>query len=350
MGKLLRLKQAGVLLLSAVLLLLTACSKKEVQDIPKATTDGWVRPAHFPEPVYRFGDNVYSKAGFELGRKLFFDPMLSRDGTISCASCHRQKDAFADGGAAFSMGIDGGISRRNSPVVFNMAWNKSFMWDGGVNHIEVMPLAPLTNPAEMGDNIKNIVRKLNQHPEYPTLFRQVFNRDTVDDQQMFWALAQYMSGLISANAKYDQNIKGTASLTTDEQEGLTLFRQHCASCHSEPLFTDYSFQNNGIDHVFADSGRYRITRNDEDWGRFKVPTLRNVTLSGPYMHDGRFNSLEEVLAHYANGVQQSATLSPLLQKNGQPGLGLSDNEQQKIISFLHTLTDEEFVSNPYLVE
>lgn len=350
MGNILRQWQAGVLLVSAAMTLLAACSRKEVQDVPPATTDGWVRPAHFPEPVYQFGDNVYSKAGFELGRKLFFDPMLSRDGTISCASCHKQKDAFADGGAAFSIGIDGGISKRNSPVVFNMAWNKSFMWDGGVNHIEVMPLAPLTNPAEMGESLANIVRKLNNHREYPTLFKKVFNRDTINDQQMFWALAQYMSGLISANAKYDQYVNGTAALTADEQEGLVLFRQHCASCHSEPLFTDYSFQNNGIDKAFADSGRYRITRNDEDWGRFKVPTLRNVALSGPYMHDGRFNTLEQVLDHYANGVQQSATLSPLLQRNGQPGLGLSSSEQQQIISFLHTLTDEEFVRNTYLVE
>lgn len=350
MGNILRQWQAGALLTTAAIILLAACSKKEVQDVPPVTTDGWVRPAHFPEPMYQFGDNVYSKAGFELGRKLFFDRMLSRDGTVSCASCHRQKDAFADGGAAFSIGIEGGISKRNSPVVFNMAWNKSFMWDGGVNHIEVMPLAPLTNPAEMGESLSNIVRKLNNHPAYSTLFKNVYNRDTVDDQQLFWALAQYMSGLISANAKYDQYVNSTTSLTTDEQEGLVLFRQHCSSCHSEPLFTDYSFQNNGIDKVFADSGRYRITRNDEDMGRFKVPTLRNIALSGPYMHDGRFNTLEAVLDHYANGVQVSATLSPMLQKDGQPGLGLSSSERQKIISFLHTLTDEEFVSNAYLVE
>jgi cytochrome c peroxidase len=349
MGNILRHKQAGILLLSAAIILLAACSKK-TSDVPPATTEAWVRPAHFPEPVYQLGDNVYSKAGFELGRKLFFDPMLSRDGTISCASCHRQKDAFADGGAAFSLGIDNGISGRNSPVVFNMAWNKSFMWDGGVNHIEVMPLAPLTNPAEMDESLVNIVRKLNNHPEYPTLFNNVFNRDTVDDQQLFWALAQYMSGLISANAKYDQYINGTTSLTADEQEGLILFRQHCASCHSEPLFTDYSYQNNGIDKVFADSGRYRITRDPVDLGKFKVPTLRNVALSGPYMHDGRFKTLDQVLAHYAGGVQHSATLSPLLQKDGQPGLGLSSSEQQKIISFLHTLTDEEFIRNSYLVE
>ncbi|HEY9178008.1 MAG TPA: cytochrome c peroxidase [Flavipsychrobacter sp.] len=349
MGNTLRHTQAGILLLSAAISLLAACSKK-TSDVPPAIADGWIRPSHFPEPVYQFGDNEYSKAGFELGRKLFFDPMLSRDGTVSCASCHRQKDAFADGGAAFSIGIENGISKRNSPVVFNMAWNKTFMWDGGVNHIEVMPLAPLTNPAEMGESLANIVRKLNDHREYPTLFKNVFNRDTVDDQQLFWALAQYMSGLISADAKYDRYVNGTATLTADEQEGLILFRQHCGSCHSEPLFTDYSYQNNGIDKIFADSGRYRITRNAEDLGRFKVPTLRNVTLSSPYMHDGRFNTLEEVLAHYADDVQQSPTLSPLLQKNGQPGLGLSSNEQQKIISFLHTLTDEEFINNPYLVE
>lgn len=344
-------KQLSIAVLTYGLLVFASCRDREsVISTVKDELSSPIRPSHFPEPVYKFGRNTYSKAGFELGRKLFFDPMLSSTGTVSCGSCHHQKDGFTDGGKAFSNGVSGGVTLRNSPAIFNMAWNTSFMWDGGVNHIEVMPLAPLTQANEMGETIIGIVRKLNAHPTYPAIFRQVFGRDTIDDQQMFWALAQYMGNLVSANAAYDRYVLSTGSLTKDEQEGLMLFRQHCASCHKEPLFTDYSFQNNGIDSVFADVGRYRITTQPDDMGKFKVPTLRNIDKTAPYMHDGRFNTLQEVLKHYANGVRQSATLSPLLKKNAESGLALSNDEQTKIITFLHTLTDEELLTDSRLVE
>lgn len=344
-------KQRSTAVLIYGLLFFASCREREsVLPIVEDKLSAPIRPSHFPEPVYQFGKNTYSKAGFELGRKLFFDPMLSSTGAVSCGSCHQQKAAFTDGGKAFSNGVNGGITLRNSPVVFNMAWNNSFMWDGGVNHIEVMPLAPLTQPNEMGETITGIVRKLNAHSEYPSLFRQVFARDTIDDQQMFWALAQYMGNLVSANTAYDRYVLGTGSMAGDALEGLVLFREHCASCHKEPLFTDYSFQNNGIDSVFADAGRYRITTQPDDMGKFKVPTLRNIDRTGPYMHDGRFNTLNEVLAHYANGVKPSATLSPFLNKHVKPGLPLSNMEQAKIIAFLRTLTDEELLTDSSLVE
>jgi cytochrome c peroxidase len=306
------------------------------------------RPKHFPSAHYTHSSNPYTREGFELGKRLFFDPILSRDSTISCASCHHQSHAFADKNLARSVGIDGGLPERNSPPIFNMAWNKSFMWDGGINHIEVMPFAPIINPMEMDDNLNNIIRKLNNHAVYPELFQSVFRKNTIDDQLLFWALAQYMSNLVSANSRYDLYIRGKGDYTTSEKHGLTLFRQHCESCHREPLMTDYGFHNNGLDEQFKDQGRYRISLNEIDLGRFKTPSLRNVGVTSPYMHDGRIASLREVIEHYSNRIKSSSTLSsPLSEHTG--GFQFSDKEKDALIDFLQTLTDEEFIKNKGLV-
>lgn len=309
-----------------------------------------IRPAHFPKAHYEYGDNILTKEGFELGKILFHDPILSIDSTVSCAGCHKQEYAFSDGGIAFSAGVNNGVAQRNSPAIFNMAWSTSFMWDGGVNHIEVSPLAALQSPVEMGEDLNNLIRKLNRHEKYPQLFNKAFGKDTVNVQQLFWALAQYVSNIVSADSKYDKYILGKTSLTEDEAKGLALFRTHCESCHKEPLFTDYSFKNNGLDSEYvADSGRYRITQNEADWGKFKVPTLRNIVLTYPYMHDGRFISLKSVLDHYVNGIHNSQTLaSELKQADSSLGIRLSDKEQSQIISFLHTLTDQELLANERL--
>lgn len=342
-----RVKRLALLTATTGILSIGACVNDTHVQPAAETGSGLVRPSYFPAAHYTFDKNVYSKEGFELGRKLFYDPMLSVDNTISCASCHKQEYAFADGGNALSIGINGLRGRRNSPAIFNMAWNTSFMWDGGVNHIEVMPLAPLTNRAEMGETINHIIEKLNNDKEYPTLFKNVFKREPIDAQQMFYALAQFMGNLVSAGSKYDKFVTGKEVLTNDENDGYYLYKKNCASCHTEPLFTSYSFENNGLDTVYtSDSGRYRIALNPDDWGKFKVPSLRNVAVTGPYMHDGRFKTLEDVLAHYTDGVLQTATLSPLLVKNGKPGLALTEEEQRKIIAFLHTLTDYELINNP----
>ncbi len=337
------MRKQSYILLVAGLMSISAC--KADKDISTPTVNNTLeRPAHFPPAQYTHDKNTYSQAGFELGRKLFFDPLLSANNTISCTGCHKQNEAFADAGNALSKGIYGKTGSRNTPAIFNMAWNTSFMWDGGVNHIEVMPLSPLTNKVEMAETISNIIYKLNRHKEYPTLFKNVFHRDSIDDQQMFWALAQYMSNLVSASSRYDDVYTGKGSFTPDEQAGYNLFKQNCSACHAEPLLTDYSFRNNGLDYQFADSGRYRITRNEKDWGAFKVPTLRNVAVTAPYMHDGRYNTLEQVLRHYADSIIQTPSLSPLLIKNGIPGLHLTTDEQRKIIAFLQTLTDNTFLT------
>jgi cytochrome c peroxidase len=230
---------------------------------------------------------------------------------------------------------------RNSPGLFNLAWNTSFMWDGGINHIEIMSLAPLTDPNEMNMDMGELLQKLSSIPEYPNLFNKAFGSAEITDQRLFYALTQFMVMLVSSESKYDKYIKGEISLSSDEQAGLELFNQHCATCHSSPLLTDYSFRNNGLSLHPDDIGRERITLNSADRGKFKVPSLRNIALTFPYMHDGRFSTLEEVIDHYRIGIVESETIDPLLAN----GISLSSSEKEKLITFLHTLSDQSFRSN-----
>jgi cytochrome c peroxidase len=335
----------GLLLLFSIF----SCTNEDMVEVQTDPLASPIRPDHFPPAHYEFGANTYTKKGFELGRKLFFDPIISIDSTISCGSCHHQKDAFADRGKALSIGVFGQSSDRNSPPIVNMAWKTSFMWDGGINHIEVVPFAPIIHPKEMGEDLGNVITKLQNHFEYPTLFDEVFDRGPIDDQQFFWALAQYMANLVSANSKYDQYLRGETQFTNAELSGLDIFRKNCASCHREPLLTDHSFHNNGLDTVFEDGGRFIITRDDNDLGKFKTPTRRNIMLTGPYMHDGRFDHIEEVIEHYSAGIKSSNTLPPLL-RDHIGGIALSDAEKGDLISFLETLTDLHFISDPQLSE
>lgn len=330
-----------IIFTAALLLFWSACKEdKNVEPVSKPFIAN--RPSHFPEPYYQYGDNVFTKEGFELGRKLFHDPILSINNTISCASCHKQEAAFADAGVVISPGVNGGKVKRNAPPLFNLAWNTSFMWDGGVNHLEVSPLAALQHPLEMGETLQDILAKLKNDAEYNRLFGNAFHRDTIDTQQLFWALAQYMSNVVSATSKYDEFIIGKGSLTQAEKTGAAIFNQHCEPCHKEPLFTNYSFQNNGLDSLIIDSGRYRITQVENDIGKFKVPTLRNIELTYPYMHDGRFSTLEEVVEHYSSSIKPSPTLASQLPVGG---FQLSDEEKANLVTFLKTLTDKKFVED-----
>ncbi|MFN8416485.1 MAG: cytochrome c peroxidase [Cytophagaceae bacterium] len=315
---------------------------------PQSSFPGFVVPSHFPAPNYSGApNNPITKEGFELGRKIFYDPITSKDSTISCGSCHQSFAAFANLDHATSHGIDGLFGTRNAPPIQNTAWMNSFMWDGGINHIEVMPLAPLTNPVEHNETINNILVKLNRQASYREQFQQVFKSSPITDQQMFYAFSQFMTMMVSSNSKYDEYIKGNMSaLTSDEVEGLQLFNSKCSACHTGILFTDGSFRNNGLTPTSIDSGRMHITNFEMDRNKFKVPSLRNIALSRPYMHDGRFNTLEKVLNHYSDGVVDSPTLDPLLKSNGNLGISLTDEEKQKIILFLQTLTDYTFVNNP----
>lgn len=324
---------------------LIGCNKV---DLSETGTWGFYVPEGFPEPVYKLENNAQSTDRFVLGRALFYDPILSSDNTISCASCHAQVHGFADHNTTFSAGVGGALGTRNSPTIVNMAWAKSFMWDGGVNHIEIFSLAPITNPLEMNETMLNVVNKLNASEDYKKQFKKAYGTSVITDQLLFRALSQYMMLIISDQSKYDHYLKGKASFSTSEKSGLNLFREKCASCHQEPLFTDNTFRNNGIDEVFDhDAGRFLITLNENDKGKFKVPTLRNVAITYPYMHDGRFYTLNQVLDHYASGVKASATLDPHLTNGGIP---MTSQEKADIISFLKTLTDYQLMQNTNLQE
>jgi cytochrome c peroxidase len=303
-------------------------------------------PPGFPKPVYDFsGNNKLTEAGFKLGRSLFYDPILSRDNTISCGSCHQQFVAFAHSGHSTSHGIDGQFGTRNAPALQNLIWHPHFMHDGGVNHIEVQPLAPILNPIEMDGDLKTIIERFKANATYRKRFKAAFGDEEINSQRILYALTQFQGFLISYNSKYDKYIRGEAGVkfTDEEKKGLELFERKCASCHTPPLFSNFEFINIGLDSInISDQGRATITNLPEDIGKFKVPSLRNIEKTAPYMHDGRFWSLSEVLDHYRFHVKKVENLHPLL-KNG---IELSDEEKNQIIKFLKTLTDESFIKDP----
>lgn len=333
-----------VLLIS--FLQLSACKDDDKNGMQPQNKVIFQVPSHFPAPHYNLENNPMNNASFHLGKMLFYDPILSSDSTISCATCHAQVHGFADHNMKFSEGVNGLFGERNSPALSNLAWQPTFMWDGGINHIEVMSFAPITNPVEMNEDMAHVVQKLATQTKYTNQFKEAFGSSEITDQKVLKALAQFMTMMVSSNSKYDQVITGKTSFTAEEQNGYELFKTNCANCHKEPLLTDYTFRNNGLDSILKDSGRKKITQKDEDNGKFKVPSLRNITLTYPYMHDGRFNSLEAVLNHYSQGVIASSTLDASLQKR----LNLSQEQQANIILFLKTLTDNDYLSNTLLQE
>lgn len=303
-------------------------------------------PDYWPDPVYEFSQNPLTPEGIELGRKLFYDPLLSQDGTVSCANCHLSFTAFTHVDHALSHGIGDSIGTRNSMALTNLAWSTSFMWDGAVNHLDMQVLAPLSHPDEMGESLPNVVDKLQKTDTYPGLFQAAFGDSLITGEHFLKAFSQFELTLISANAKYDQVIRDEPGIAFSEQEqrGYQLFKQQCASCHQEPLFTTGDFVNNGLplDSTLMDMGRMQITQQPGDAQKFKIPSLRNIEFSSPYMHDGRFKRLSQVLKHYTSDMVESATLAPVLQK----GLELSPSEQVDVIAFLLTLSDKTFLFNP----
>lgn len=302
-------------------------------------------PAGWPEPVYKFENNKLTLSGYELGRKLFFDPRLSRTNTVSCGSCHQPFAAFAHIEHNVSHGVDNKLGKRNTPALFNLNWHSSFFWDGGVNHIEVQPLNPMTNPVEMDQSLEALIPKLEADGEYPKMFKAAFGSTEINSQRVFKSLAQYMGMLVSSNSKYDKYMRKEAgvTLTAAESAGLNIVRKKCASCHKEPLFSDFSFRNNGLPPKYGsgDSGRATITRLGEDLGKFKVPSLRNLKYTAPYMHDGRFNELYEVLEHYTSQKYPSDNLDPAVKS-----IYLTPQQKEQVLAFLETLNDEEFVKDP----
>ena len=297
----------------------------------------------WPEPTYNFKRNPLDSAKIALGRWLFYDPILSKDSTISCASCHSPYTAFAHNDHALSHGIYDRIGNRNAPALSNLAWNKSFMWDGSVNHLDVQGLAPLENPLEMDEKLIHVIQKLQRLSKYRNKFKLAFGSEEITGERVLKALAQFQLTLVSNKSKYDLVMDGKATFTEAETNGYKVFQQHCASCHKEPLFTDQSFQNNGLkpDSVLRDIGRMKVTNKASDSLKFKVPSLRNCDRTGPYMHDGRYNSLQMVLFHYSSNIHNSKTLHASLKQ----GLPLSEADKKQLIAFLKTLTDQTFLNN-----
>ncbi len=299
-------------------------------------------PKGWPKPHYNFNDNPLTEEGFQLGRHLFYDPILSKDNTISCASCHLQATGFTHVDHSLSHGIEGRIGTRNSMALMNLAWSKSFMWDGGVNHLDVQPIAPITSSVEMDETLENVVTKLQKSTKYQNLFEKAFGTSQITGQRVLKALSQFELQLVSANSKYDKVMRKEAVFTQQEQKGYALFKANCASCHNEPLFTSEKFENNGLtlDTTLNDMGRMKISNKQEDYLRFKVPTLRNSQFTFPYMHDGRFKTLTEVVKHY-NSLGNNKNLPKQLSKP----MNLSDDERVDLVAFLNTLTDTEFLYN-----
>jgi len=298
-------------------------------------------PEGFPKPKYDFNQNRITPEGFVLGRKLFYDPILSLDSSTSCASCHQHFAAFGHIDHKLSHGINARIGKRNVPSLQNLIWQNSFMWDGGVNQLDVFPISPITHPSEMGESLEHVLTKLKKHKEYPEQFRKVFGKKEITTETTLKAISQFLCLLNSTDSKYDQFVAGKDSLTQQENSGLTLFRNRCSRCHSEPLFTDYSFRNIGLemDTALKDSGRAGISGIRSDYMKFKVPTLRNIEMTPPYMHDGRFKNLHQVLDHYAKGLFAGENVDPEVKIN----VGLSRNQKADLVAFLKTLTDQRFL-------
>lgn len=308
-------------------------------------------PANLDHPMPIPRHNTTTKAGVLLGNKLFFDPILSANNQISCASCHQPDKAFSDGLSLSQHGLSGKPLLRHVPQLTNVGWYEGYFWEGGAKNLESLVFGPLTHPDEMGQDLHQVNEELSAHAEYPTLFRKAFGKDTVHASLAARALAQYMRTLISADSRYDLYVRNenTNALTQQELQGMHLTQEKCGSCHAfEPgkrdFFTDFSYHNNGLDSIYADGkenlwkGRFRITFDSTQIGAYKTPTLRNLPLTAPYMHDGRFATLKEVLHHYRFGIKPSPFLDSLLtDKKGKVGIEMSDYEQQAIIAFLGSL-------------
>lgn len=340
--------------LPLMLFVLVACSKKE---------DGYMDinpelelsiPSNFPEIKYDLSRNPPTKLGFELGKKLFYDVRLSSTGFISCGFCHEQAEAFTHHGHQFSHGIDDLEGTRNTPSIQNMAFLDKFAWDGATDQLDLFPIIPITDPVEMGETIPSVMAKIKADGEYQKEFAQAFENGEVNNGNFLKALAQFMVMMISSNSKYDKYVRGEGGgeLTKTEMQGLEIFREKCASCHQTDLFTDGSFRNNGLPPIprLNDIGRAEVTGSKSDEYKFKVPSLRNVGLTAPYMHDGRFGTLEAVLDFYDSGVKDSPTLDPLLKKGEVLGIRLSDMEKSALIAFLGTLTDNGFIHDKRFAE
>lgn len=301
------------------------------------------QPEGWPQAKDIFKNNPLTEEGFQLGRKLFYDGQLSKDGKFACASCHQQFAAFATFDHDLSHGFNDQFTTRNAPAIQNMAWTPLYHWDGSISELELQPLKPLTASNEMAETIESVISKLKKDKSYTPLFVKAFGDKEITEDRMLKALAQFTGSMVSSDSKYDRVKKGEETFNSAELHGYQIFQSKCESCHKEPLFTDNSFRNNGlaVDNYLKDSGRMLVTKNAADYLKFRVPSLRNVGVTQPYMHDGRFYSLESVVDHYTSAIHDSPTLDPLLKSK----LEFTRREKYDLVRFLYTLTDSSFLKN-----
>lgn len=309
--------------------------------------EDFVIPSGFPEPSFE-PSNLYDPLRAELGRRLFFDVRLSGNNTISCGTCHVPELAFTDRQRLSTLGATGQALPRHTPTLFNLAWaDQGLFWDGGAKNLESLVFGPITSPIEMNQELPEMMAELANDDDYPLLFVEAFGAP-LEVGQVAMALALYVRTLVSADSKYDRARTFQTSLDEVEIAGLELVERHCVVCHSGELFTDNGFHNNGLDETFsADDegihlGRARVTGDPRDVGKFKTSSLRNVALTAPYMHDGRFSTLREVLEHYRSGVRDSETLDSALRSSPDdaPGVPLTDEDIVALEAFLVALSGD----------
>jgi len=322
---------------------------------PNATPYKFTISRFFPRPDLP-RDNPLTVEGVSLGSELFFDRRLSADNTESCAACHHPRVGLAEN-RRFSRGIGGEIGTRNAMPLENLAWKKEFFWDGRAASLREQVLQPIQNPIEMHESLDYLVTKLSADPNYRRLFVNAFGSGEITPDRIARALEQFLLVQVSFDSKFDRVALGREKFTPEEQRGFQLFHTEydpahgqygadCFHCHGGALFQSQSFANNGLDTEFKDQGRYIVTKRDGDRGKFAVPSLRNVAVTAPYMHDGRFRTLEEVVEHYCTGMKRSATLDPNLAKHPDGGVPLSESDKRALVAFLKTLTDERFLPQP----
>ena len=326
--------------------LLNGCRKTDVRKKP--TIVAFTIPSNFPSPVYNFSANPLTKEGIQLGQKLFYEGRLSRDLQVSCASCHQQIGAFTTYQHDRSHGYNHSHTLRNAIALSNLAWQSEFRLDGSALSLEQVFQKHITAQDEMAETIAQIITKLKTDDKYKNLFAAAYGDENITSQRVLDALKQFVLSMVSSNSKYDKVKKGQESFSVYEEMGYSIFKSKCATCHTEPLFTDYSYRNIGlpVDNLLLDYGRMRITGNKNDSLKFRVPSLRNVDFSSHYFHDGRYSSLQRCMTHYRSEVIQSNTLDPLLTN----GISLTDTDVINLVAFLRTLSDSAYIKDARFAE
>ena len=343
------------------ILLFSACKSDDEQTLPEAAFDdtpyilsiGALPPPDLP------ADNPLTEQGVHLGKMLFYEKMLSKDLSQACADCHKQVDGFSDS-TRLSIGVEGLPGKRQAMPIFNLAWHSNaFFWDGRAPLLRDQALKPIQDPLEMNETLENVIAKLSASKTYTDQFIRAFGSDEITSEKMALAMEQFMLSVVSNNSKYDKFLRGEVILTNSERRGKDLFfleynpffpeqsGADCSHCHGGPNFENDRYMNNGLDTdaEFVDIGREEVTLNATDRAKFKVPSLRNIAVTAPYMHDGRFSTLEQVVDHYNEMIQESSTVDPAILNTQQTGLLLTAEDKVDLINFLKTLTDETFLEN-----